>query len=87
MRCWDEEAGGEGGEASIILEGVALNCGYTLHFYFYPVWYEQSNQHYVDGLVQERRNSIANALELRLSCTNPSMWLCVYVLSIHIQII
>ena len=26
----------------------------------------------IDGLVQERRNSIANALELRLSCTNPS---------------
>ena len=24
-----------------------------------------------DGLMQERRNSIANALELRLSCTNP----------------
>ena len=23
----------------------------------------------IDGLVQERRNSIANALELRLSCT------------------
>ena len=23
-----------------------------------------------DGLVHERRNSIANALELRLSCTN-----------------
>ena len=30
---------------------------------------------YFDGLVQERRNSIANALELRLSCTNPSIWL------------
>ena len=28
---------------------------------------------YVDGLVQERRNSIANAHELRLSCTNPSI--------------
>ena len=28
---------------------------------------------YVDGLVQERRNSIANALELCLSCTNPSI--------------
>ena len=28
----------------------------------------------IDGLVQERRNSIANALELRLSCTNPSIW-------------
>ena len=27
----------------------------------------------VNGLVQERHNSIANALELRLSCTNPSM--------------
>ena len=26
----------------------------------------------IDGLVQEIRNSIANALELRLSCTNPS---------------
>ena len=28
---------------------------------------------YIDGLMQERRNSIANALELRLSCTNPSI--------------
>ena len=31
------------------------------------------NLHY-DGLVQERRNSIANALELHLSCTTPSIW-------------
>ena len=29
---------------------------------------------YIDGLVQERRNSIANALELRLPCTNVSIW-------------
>ena len=29
---------------------------------------------YIDGLVQEWCNSIANALELRLSCTNPSIW-------------
>ena len=29
--------------------------------------------HYVDGLVQERRNSIANAMELRLSCTNSTI--------------
>ena len=28
---------------------------------------------YINGLVQERRHSIANALELRLSCTNPSI--------------
>ena len=27
-----------------------------------------------DGSVQERRNSIANALELRLSWTNPLLW-------------
>ena len=26
-----------------------------------------------DGFVQERRNSIALAMELRLSCTNPSI--------------
>ena len=26
----------------------------------------------VDGFMQERRNSIANTLELRLSCTNQS---------------
>ena len=30
----------------------------------------------MDGLEQERRNSIANALELRLSCTNPSIFAC-----------
>ena len=30
-----------------------------------------------DGLVQERRNSIVNALELRFSCTIPSIyWRC-----------
>ena len=35
---------------------------------------------YIDRLVQERRNSIANALELRLSCTNPSIWKdCLYI--------
>ena len=30
--------------------------------------------YHIDGLVQERRNSIANALEFRLSCTNPLLW-------------
>ena len=28
----------------------------------------------IDGLVQERRNSLASALELRLSCTKPLKW-------------
>ena len=31
---------------------------------------------HIDGSVQERRNSIANTAELRLSCTNPSTWSC-----------
>ena len=31
------------------------------------------NRNHIDGLVQERSNLIANALELRLSCTNPSI--------------
>ena len=30
--------------------------------------------YYIDGLVQERRNFNANALELHLPCTNPSIW-------------
>ena len=29
---------------------------------------------YIYGLAQERRNSIANALELLLSCTNPLIY-------------
>ena len=29
---------------------------------------------YIYGFVQGRRNVFANALELRLSCTNPSIW-------------
>ena len=33
----------------------------------------QFNDAYIDGLVQERRNSSALAMELRLSCTNPSI--------------
>ena len=36
--------------------------------------YPHNNDCHIDGLVQERRNSIANALELRLSCTNPLTW-------------
>ena len=36
-------------------------------------------QGHIDGLMQERRNSIAKALELRLSCTNLSLWCAVAV--------
>ena len=37
--------------------------------YFHAFWFYE-----VDGLVQERRNSISKSLELRLSCTNRSKW-------------
>ena len=36
-------------------------------------WIQDIVMEHIDGLVQERRNSIANALELHLSCTNPSI--------------
>ena len=37
--------------------------------HFHALWFYE-----VDEYVQERRKSISNALELRLSCTNPSKW-------------
>ena len=42
------------------------SCEYILWIHWFSILY-------FDGLVQQRRNSIANALELRLSCTNPSI--------------
>ena len=47
------------------------------HFNIKTSSYQNKNYHFqdkIDGLVQERRNSIANALELHLSCTDPSRW-------------
>ena len=34
----------------------------------------KSTCHHIDGLMQERHNTIADALELHLSCTKPSIW-------------
>ena len=36
----------------------------------------QIRQKHIDGLEQDRRNSIANALELRLFRINPSIYSC-----------
>ena len=41
-----------------------------MYHIFYHLW---AHYIYFDELVQERRNSIADALELCLSCTNPSI--------------
>ena len=43
------------------------SCANISHFFCHL-------QLHIDGLMQERHNSIANALELCLSCTNPSIW-------------
>ena len=37
----------------------------------------------IDVVMQERRNSIADAMELRLSCTNPSIWAATSKTTIH----
>ena len=44
-----------------------------------------SSVYHHDGLVQERRNSSALAMDLRLSCTHPSI--CVCCLSDHLLLL
>ena len=39
------------------------------------VSHESKSTHDIDGLVHERRNSSALAMELCLSCTDPLIWL------------
>ena len=56
-----------------------INCCHLLDIYLVPgqlqpAYYSavvSSNLVYIDKLVHEKRDSIVNALELRLSCTNP----------------
>ena len=44
-----------------------------------PMYCIMDISHKITGLVQERRNSIAKALELHLSCINPSRYSCCFV--------
>ena len=46
-------------------------------------WGRVTNADYFDGLEQERRNSMANALQLRLSCTKPSICQLGYRINIY----
>ena len=58
-----------------ILLDVMITCQPTWAYFnrsVAPPWVK------IDGLVQERCNSIANVLELRLSCTNPSRYYLAY---------
>ena len=61
------------------LIGSTIICQYKLYnkkcpftASFTAVIYQVVNRQ-IDGLVQKRYNSIANALELSLSCTDPSI--------------
>ena len=44
------------------------------HIRYVKHWWKHALR-YIDGIEQWRCNSIANALELCLSCTNPSIWI------------
>ena len=59
----------------------ALQGGLQITFVHYFSWhlsvrngFPNCETWHLDGLVQERCNSIANTLELHLSCTNSSIW-------------
>ena len=48
--------------------------GLTLSWFYSQHYHGVMAIKQIDGLVQERRNSSALAMELRLSCINPSKW-------------
>ena len=55
---------------------VEVMAWYRLLSHMYQAPSHNQNQcwsRYIDGLVQERHNSSASAMELRFSCTNPSI--------------
>ena len=60
----------ENDDISILLMKKKL-CIYPCHSGLY---HRHWGNLQIYGFVQEKHNSIANALELRLSCTNPSNW-------------
>ena len=61
---------------------MVTNLTETKNMYHFSKWIINV-QVYIDELMQERRNSIANALELHLSCSNPSNCYLVGVSHVH----
>ena len=69
-----------------VISSLGINYNYLYVSFFFPALASQwkrstvvevasrGNTPQTYGLVQERRNYMANALELRLSCTNPTKW-------------
>ena len=61
------------------LPNLSFNIAYILQILFDLDCMCGCVLYHIDGLVQERRNSSASAMELRLSCTNPSIYRYVIV--------
>ena len=52
----------------------AIRECYIMHTCYYSTLHDWRNESHIDGLASERRDSSALAMELRVSCTNPSIW-------------
>ena len=60
---------------SVLMDYVVINGVHTyLNHHCIILKNIMNMKKHFDELVQERRNSIANTLEFRLSCTNPLIW-------------
>ena len=64
-------------QRAIVVESIFLFSECDVHTKcFQGITRGHNNYGYRDGLVQERRNSSALAMELQLSCTNPLTYTC-----------
>ena len=69
-QLWVHQAVSHHNEPELTQAYVAIWCHRTSLVSQFETWIHMC----IDGLMQERRNSIANALELHLPCINPSRW-------------
>ena len=59
------------GQQPFLTPDVSLHFSHQFYIYLLNILYVKMK--HIDGIVKEKRNPISNALELRLSCTNPSI--------------
>ena len=72
----------------IYTDVIIYPCPSLLSYVYWDEGYlDETWWDHIDGLVQERRNSSALAMELRLSCTNPSIsWTNVWSVLIKVNV-
>ena len=56
------------------LQSCVCCCSVSISIKLFAVTMLRNTSLHINGLVQGRRNSIANTLEFSLSCTNPSLY-------------